>query len=157
MKTKLFFCCILLVISCQSALAGYYDFLNPWASYGCGSCYQPGYSQEYVPYFALHPPVYYSYPIARTYGDSPFPYPPGLTALQAYSPSPQPQIIKNEHIEDANPSTDQQYQTRMPLRIHNPFVEQSDNTGMSKGAKWEGNKMPKPSVIYPASITRQAR
>ncbi len=29
-----------------------------------------------IPYFSLHPPVYYSYPIARTYGYSPFAYPP---------------------------------------------------------------------------------
>ena len=29
-----------------------------------------------VPYFAAHPPVYYSYPVPRTYGYSPFAYPP---------------------------------------------------------------------------------
>jgi hypothetical protein len=154
MKTKLIFCCFLCLICCNAALAGYYDFCNPWSNYGYGGYYQPGYSQDYAPYFALHPPVYYSYRIARTYGDSPFPYPPGFTALQAYSSSDQPQIIKNQHDEDANPSNDQQYQSRMPLRIRNPFVEQSENTEMSKGAKWEGNKMSKPSVIYPASMTR---
>jgi hypothetical protein len=28
----------------------------------------------YVPFYSLHPPVYYSYPVARTYGWSPFAY-----------------------------------------------------------------------------------
>jgi hypothetical protein len=158
MKTKLILCCILCLISCQSASAGYYDFCSPWAGYGYGGYYRTGYSLDYPPYFAMHPPVYYSYPIPRTYGDSPFPYPPGLTAFQADSTLPQPQIIKNEHVDDGNPSNDQQqYQTRMPLRIHNPFVEQSDDSNMSKGVKWEGNKMSKPSVIYPASMTRQTK
>ena len=31
-----------------------------------------------VPYFAAHPPVYYSYPVARTYGYSPFAYLPDV-------------------------------------------------------------------------------
>ena len=31
-----------------------------------------------VPYFALFPPVYYSYRVPRTYGYSPFAYPPGI-------------------------------------------------------------------------------
>ena len=30
-----------------------------------------------IPYYSLYPPVYYSYPVARTYGYSPFAYPPG--------------------------------------------------------------------------------
>ena len=45
---------------------------------GCG--YDYGYlynSLDYnVPYFSAHPPVYYSYPVPRTYGYSPFAYPP---------------------------------------------------------------------------------
>jgi hypothetical protein len=32
--------------------------------------------QYQVPYFAAHPPVYYSHPVPRTYGHSPFAYPP---------------------------------------------------------------------------------
>ena len=31
-----------------------------------------------VPYYAAFPPVYYSYPVARSYGYSPFAYPPGV-------------------------------------------------------------------------------
>ena len=55
------------------------EFAN--AQYGgwCGSSpWYTGYSSEYVPYYAMHPPVYYSYPVPRPYGYSPFAYPPGV-------------------------------------------------------------------------------
>ncbi|MGA2062021.1 MAG: hypothetical protein ABSG67_16160 [Thermoguttaceae bacterium] len=156
MKTKIIFCCLLGLISCNVTLAQGYDFYSPW---GCGWGYfnQPWLdSSGYIPYYALHPPVYYSYRIdARSYGDSPFPYPPGFSALQAYS-SVQPQIIKNEHVDEAGPPSDQ-YQTHAPLRIPNPYVEQSGDAGMSKGAKWENKKIPKPLVVYPAVIARTTR
>ena len=156
MKTKIIFYCLICFAFSVLALAGDFDFYNPWAAYGSGCYYQPTtYSQDYVPYFAMHPPVYYSYPIARTYGDSPFPYPPGMMAFLAYSPSPQPKITRNEHIEEANQPTDEQYQTHLPLRIPNPFVEQSDSTYMSKGVNWAGKQTPKPLVVYPASLARQ--
>ena len=157
MKTNIIFCCFLWLISCNMALAGGYDFYGQW---GCGWGYynQPSqYSYEYIPYYALHPPVYYSYRIdARSYGDSPFPYPPGMMALQANSYSVQPQMIKNEHVEEASSPSDQ-YQTRAPLRISNPYVEQSGDAGMSKGAKWENKKTPKPLVVYPAAVARMTR
>lgn len=159
MKTTILSCCLVFVSLCGSALAGGCDYFTPWSYCGWGGYSQTTYSQESVPYYALHPPVYYSRPIARTYGDNPFPYPPGMTAFQAYSPqyTPQPQIIRNEYNEEANPSMDQQYQTHMPLRIHNPFVEQGDSTFMSKGARQEVYKSPKPLVIYPTSLARHTK
>jgi hypothetical protein len=50
------------------------------AGVGIGGLYQ---SLDYptetrVPYFAAHPPVYYSTPVPRTYGYSPFAYPPDV-------------------------------------------------------------------------------
>jgi hypothetical protein len=57
----------------------------------CGGCGYGGYGYGYwdigrlysvladrVPYYAAFPPVYYSYPVPRTYGYSPFAYPPGV-------------------------------------------------------------------------------
>ena len=49
------------------------------------------------PYFALHPPVYYSQPVPRTYGYTPFAYPgtketPALIAPQAAK------VIKNPYM-----------------------------------------------------------
>ena len=48
-------------------------------SYGLGffNYGSPYVYQQRIPYYALYPPVYYSYPVARTYGYSPFAYPPG--------------------------------------------------------------------------------
>jgi hypothetical protein len=50
-----------------------------------------------VPYYALHPPVYYSEPVPRTYGWSPFAYPPGVMT---------PEIVGEA----------------LPVTINNPFV-----------------------------------
>ena len=44
---------------------GFFNYGSPWVY------------QQRIPYYALYPPVYYSYPVARTYGYSPFAYPPG--------------------------------------------------------------------------------
>ena len=70
--------------------------------------------------------------------------------------SVQPQIIKNEHVDEAGAPSDQ-YQTHAPLRIPNPYVEQSGDAGMSKGAKWENKKTPKPLVVYPTVVARMTR
>jgi len=53
---------------------GFYD-------YGWGAYQRP-------PYYALYPPVYYSFPVARPYGYSPFAYPPGVMTPEV----PQSQI-----------------------------------------------------------------
>jgi hypothetical protein len=52
---------------------GYYGYGFPWFGYGNNgpAAYALG-NIPTPPYFALHPPVYYSHPIARPYGHSPF-------------------------------------------------------------------------------------
>jgi hypothetical protein len=50
-----------------------------------------------VPYYALHPPVYYSYPVPRTYGYSPFAY-PGYVMTPEVACEPQPLEIINPHV-----------------------------------------------------------
>jgi len=132
MKTiiSLFCCWVLFFVSSEAALGGYYDFCYPWSYY-----YQPlAYSQEPVPYFALHPPVYYGRIIARPYGDSPYPYPPGRISYVASSPAPTPKIVRNKYVSgEATAPSVSHYQTPKPLRIKNPFVEQSDYADASKG------------------------
>jgi hypothetical protein len=152
MKLKIIFGCLIALNACGLALGQGYNFYNPCGYYGYGGYY--GYSPDYVPYFAMHPPVYYNYPIARTYGDSPFPYLPGITALQTSSASPQPQMVTNQYVEQSEMSTEQADRAVVPLRIRNPFVGQSASTEMSKDVKWEAKKLPKPLVIHPISITR---
>jgi hypothetical protein len=73
----------------------------PLGSFGYGSYYAPGMyaADTRVPYFALHPPVYYSYPVPRPYGYSPWAYPgwvptPHVEALE-------PQTLVNPYYLDA--------------------------------------------------------
>ncbi len=101
-----------------------------WGGWGLGYLYG---SLDYnVPYFAAHPPVYYSYPVPRTYGYSPFAYPPGVM-------TPDIEMGEEAHpVEIVNPYVprEQQDQARAdqsasnakistqpePLVIINPFV-----------------------------------
>lgn len=95
----------------------------PW-SYGWGWPYSV-YTLDPIPYFALHPPVYYSYPVARPYGYSPFAYPPGVMTPER-EPS-QPQVLYNPHLPGApvkqpKLTPPQVHTARRPLRLVNPYV-----------------------------------
>jgi hypothetical protein len=95
-----------------------------------------GYAELYrelynnLPYFALHPPVYYSYPVPRTYGYSPFAYPPGVMTPEI-AVEMQPVTIINPHV-PASPekATSAKKEDRTashvapvePLVIVNPYV-----------------------------------
>lgn len=82
-----------------------------------------------VPYFAMFPPVYYSLPVPRSYGWSPFAYPPGTMTPNVEVP--QPQAIINPHVPqpDCQPSTTKSttrttgYEAPQPKEIINPFVK----------------------------------
>ena len=75
------------------------------------------------PYFALHPPVYYSYPVPRTYGYSPFAYPGHVRT---------PDVTMHEE----------------PTTIVNPYVPSSQtkkNTSESKDAPADRADPPHPA------------
>lgn len=87
-----------------------------------------------VPYFAMFPPVYYSQPVPRSYGWSPFAYPPGVMtpAVEA----PKPQTIINPHVQQppqcAPSSTETKakttgYEAPPPKEVINPFVKSADS------------------------------
>ncbi len=123
----------------------------PYAS-GCWGCVWSGnYCSESVPYFALHPPVYYSYRIARTYGYSPFAYPPGV--LTPGSEPPRGPMVRNLYatMEGEMPESPQ---SQPPLRIDNPFVDQPDRPGVAKGQKPAGRQ---PQVVYPAAMAWRSK
>jgi hypothetical protein len=99
---------------------------------GCG--YDYGYlynSLDYnVPYFAAHPPVYYSYPVPRTYGYSPFAYPPYVMTPDVAGDSA-PLEITNPYVPSSQQDkpqaqTDQSAARQSghvePLVIMNPYV-----------------------------------
>jgi hypothetical protein len=101
--------------------------------WGCGANFPYGlYGSRVndVPYFAMFPPVYYSYPVPRTYGWSPFAYPPGtmtpeivgeaqpVTINNPYAPATTPakaEVKPSDRSASASPAPE-------PLVIVNPFV-----------------------------------
>jgi hypothetical protein len=94
-----------------------------------------GYAELYrelynnLPYFALHPPVYYSVPVPRTYGYSPFAYPGDIMTPELAAPV-QPVTILNPHVNQkaekpAEAAKDRAASVEMqvkPLVVVNPFV-----------------------------------
>jgi hypothetical protein len=86
-----------------------------------------------LPFYALHPPVYYSYPVPRTYGYSPFAYWPCVMTPDPFCPAPVPLTIDNPYVPSSKPaSTDAKpadrsaatSRTPEPLVIINPFITQ---------------------------------
>jgi hypothetical protein len=77
-------------------------------------------NERVVPHFALYPPVYYSVPIPRTYGWSPFAYPPGMMTPEVATP--QPLEIENPQVPQKTSTTTANRTARAPLVIDNPFV-----------------------------------
>jgi len=85
-----------------------------------------------VPYYAAFPPVYYSAPVPRTYGYSPFAYPPGTRTPDLEVPAMAAKEILNPFVnssteakaktEDADKVT-QNASDPEPLAIANPFVD----------------------------------
>ena len=102
------------------------------------------YSQDTIPYFALHPPVYYSRPMSRPYGMSPFAYPPG----SVLPPLPQPQMVINSYVTqgDALPPPASAASAPKPLIIENPFV-----TGVKEPAS---PSLPQPQIESPQPAER---
>ncbi len=120
------------------------SLLSPNASKACDGGFGYGFgigqlynSLEYrVPYFAAHPPVYYSHPVPRTYGHSPFAYPPHFRTPELASPM-QPVMISNPHVRKAIKTKKRVKPTERtvshgsasesagPLVIVNPFVAET--------------------------------
>lgn len=135
MKTQLMTLLVIVAATFATAPTAHAQFDGCYGGGGWG--YGMGYlynSLNYnVPYFAAHPPVYYSYPVPRTYGYSPFAYPPNtmtpdveisaaaqpVEIINPYVPSSQQKQAQADQSADASPKTSRQPQ---PLVIINPFV-----------------------------------
>jgi hypothetical protein len=124
-----------------AAGAGAQDYL--WGYPGANWGYASIYATESAPYFALHPPVYYSLPVPRTYGYGPFPYPPGVL-----TPGSEPVRARAMRYACQTGEEDSGVgeTAPMPLRIQNPFVEQSGKSAMSTRSK--GGRIAR-QVVYP--------
>ncbi len=73
------------------------------------------------PYFALHPPVYYSAPVPRSYGYSPYAYSGDTRTPDVV----QPQVIDNPHVEPKETVQRIGTKTVSAQVILNPFVSQA--------------------------------
>lgn len=99
-------------------------------------------TERRVPYFAAHPPVYYSQPVPRTYGHSPFAYGPDARTPDVTPCNSAPVEIINPYVESsaksqaAKPkakkstrgrtiSTGEATEATGPLTIMNPYVNAS--------------------------------
>jgi hypothetical protein len=98
-----------------------------WGYYGpypyLGSVNQPK-----IPYYALYPPVYYSYPVARPYGYSPFALPPGVEPVEPQEP--------------------------MAEEIINPFYRAKGNDSEAKSPEDNGNRSASGTPAKTASLRR---
>lgn len=116
-----------------------------WCSPYMSSCWG-----DPPPYFALHPPVYYSYRVARTYGYSPFAYPPDV--LTPGSEPARPLVVQNPYATGEAGGTVDGQQGGQPQRIDNPFVEQSGKPGVTKNSLPAGRRT---QVVYPAALAQR--
>jgi hypothetical protein len=122
---------------------GHGDFGFGFGGFGgcCGWDIAELYRQLYnnLPFYALHPPVYYSDIVPRTYGYSPFAYPPGVMTPEIAC-APQPVSIINPYVPQSpakpadtksDPTTAASPQPE-PLVIINPFVTPRGNVAASE-------------------------
>lgn len=105
-------------------------FMTPYGIGGFGTLGSP-YALGRVPeppYFALHPPVYYSQPVARTYGYSPFAYPGSVRTPDVQAAMPTAKEVKNPYVRpaktkaEAKPVFNKSLTKTGPQEISNPFV-----------------------------------
>jgi hypothetical protein len=79
------------------------------------------YIQDTPPFYAMYPPVYYSQPMSRSYGWSPFAYPPGVPTPQNRVTAPQGVPTSLAYESNAAPAP-ADVVAPTPLTIENPFV-----------------------------------
>ncbi len=97
---------------------GTYGFAHPGYFGYAGSPYSLGQIPT-PPYFSIHPPVYYSQPVPRTYGYSPFAYPGTMQTPEIV----EPEIIENPHV--SQPAEEEEASSVKVVRfqvIDNPYV-----------------------------------
>lgn len=102
---------------CSPAIPGGFGPLGGWYGYG-SSPYSLGQIPT-PPYFAIHPPVYYSYPIPRTYGYSPYAYPGTVMTPEIVAP----EVIENPHAtKKLEPAKIENAKVVQAQVIENPYV-----------------------------------
>lgn len=132
--SRIFGC--LLAVALLVSLAGSSAQAQGWG-YGNGFGFNgfaayPYNSTQTIPYYALYPPVYYSAPIPRTYGYSPFAYPacvmtPDLQTSAVGEEIPNPYVPENgkDGGKAKAKATAEAKVTVVPAVIYNPYVQET--------------------------------
>jgi hypothetical protein len=143
---------IVIVVAISTSASACWPYGGYSGGWWGGNGYYSTYSQESVPYYALNPPVYYSYPVSRTYGLYPFPY----YADASYSSAPvnvvEPKMVMNRYVEQKLTAKANPLECHL-LRIANPFVDQPAESNSAERANWEVTPNVKPKVVYPIKLT----
>lgn len=109
------------------------------------------YSLDSVPYYALHPPVYYSHIVPRPYGYSPYAYPPNI--MTPDRPPAAPQVMINPHV-PSTPAKNRTESTRVaavePKTIINPYVVNDGPEPPAAVVRRAGR--PAPKAVHPAAL-----
>jgi hypothetical protein len=118
----------------------------PLGTFGYGSYYAPGmYANDTrQPYFALNPPVYYSYAVPRPYGYSPFPY-PGYVETP-HVPAAEPQTLMNPYFLDA-PTEPKSPTDALPTPKSVPTPAPAKSSSLHKQASAKRPAAPQPLRI----------
>jgi len=102
-----------------------------WGYVGGLGGYVPWLSDlERLPHFALHPPVYYSHPVPRSYGYTPFASLPDWTIVEARQAQPVP--IRNPYMVLSGADAAAIRGEGTPLVVRNPFVDRPSKAGSAK-------------------------
>jgi hypothetical protein len=94
-----------------------------------------------VPYYAMFPPVYYSQPVPRSYGWSPFAYPPGTMTPEVEVEVPQevtnPYVPQKEGAKSSSAVRDRtaKYQAPVPQIVINPYVKAMNLASIGSDAR----------------------
>jgi hypothetical protein len=124
-KQALYMALIGVAVLGMSSLAWAWDF-SSFSQCGLSSYWYPPssfHAEDTVPYFILHPPVYYSYAVRRPYGFSPYPYPPYVATPERRPVGPL--VQSNPYVcMEVGAAAEPTRAGRHPLRIQNPFVTQ---------------------------------
>lgn len=107
----------------------------PYGGYLGWSNFTPYAASEAAPYYAYRPPVYYSTPVARSYGYSPYAY-PGFTR------TPNPMVVKARRSAPR----------LAPKMIVNPYYK-GEAAAEEASADDQAAARVAPQVIYPAALT----
>jgi hypothetical protein len=122
-----------IIVVAGSASSAHAQFGFGPGAYGLGF-FNYGNNQPRIPYYALYPPVYYSYPVARTYGYSPFAYPPGTPTPELAQPAAAIEI-RNPYVPSPSPPRPQPTADRSaaaPRMYYNPYVAKARSAGSAE-------------------------